>query len=42
MSKHVELKNHLREIFYFRLRLAVGIGFVLTLMAILLMRFFYL
>jgi penicillin-binding protein 2 len=42
MSKHVELKNHLREIFYFRLRLAVGIGFVLTLMAILLMRFAYL
>jgi penicillin-binding protein 2 len=42
MNKHVELKNHLREIFYFRLRLAIGVGFVLTLMAILLMRFFYL
>ena len=42
MNKHVELKNHLREIFYFRLRLAVGVGFVLTLMAILLMRFLYL
>ena len=42
MNKHVELKNHQREIFYFRLRLAVSIGFVLALMAILLARFFYL
>ncbi|MFZ3019536.1 MAG: penicillin-binding protein 2 [Gallionella sp.] len=42
MNKHVELKNHLREIFYFRLRLAIGVGFVLTLMAILLLRFLYL
>jgi penicillin-binding protein 2 len=42
MKKHVELKNHQREIFYFRLRLAIGIGFVLTLFAILLLRFFYL
>ncbi|HCI13964.1 MAG: penicillin-binding protein 2 [Gallionellales bacterium GWA2_60_142] len=42
MNKHVELKNHLREIFYFRLRLAIGVGFVLVLMSLLLMRFFYL
>ena len=42
MNKHVELKNHQREIFYFRLRLAISIGFVLTLFAILLLRFFYL
>lgn len=42
MNKHVELKNHQREIFYFRLRLAISIGFVLTLLAILLVRFFYL
>lgn len=42
MNKHVELKNHQREIFYFRLRLAIGIGFVLTLFGILLLRFIYL
>ncbi|BBI98450.1 penicillin-binding protein [Ferrigenium kumadai] len=42
MSKHVELKNHQREIFYFRLRLAISIGFVLTLFGILLVRFIYL
>ncbi|MDP2852446.1 MAG: penicillin-binding protein 2, partial [Gallionella sp.] len=42
MAKHVELKNHQREIFYFRLRLAVSIGFVLVLLAILLVRFVYL
>ncbi len=42
MNKHVELKNHQREIFYFRLRLAISIGFVLVLMTILLLRFFYL
>jgi penicillin-binding protein 2 len=42
MAKHVEIKNHQREIFYFRLRLVVSIGFVLTLLAILLMRFIYL
>lgn len=42
MNKSVELKNHLREIFYFRLRLAVGIGFVLMLMVSLLARFIYL
>ncbi|HEU0220437.1 MAG TPA: penicillin-binding protein 2 [Gallionella sp.] len=42
MNKHVELKNHQREIFYFRLRLAISIGFVLLLLSILLVRFFYL
>ncbi|MDO8811451.1 MAG: penicillin-binding protein 2 [Gallionella sp.] len=42
MSKRVELKNHQREIFYFRLRLAVSIGFVLVLMGILLARLVYL
>ena len=42
MSKHVELKNHQREIFYFRLRLVISIGFVLVLLAILLVRFVYL
>lgn len=42
MSKQVELKNHQREIFNFRFRLAISIGFVLLLLAILLLRFFYL
>ncbi|MBI3223205.1 MAG: penicillin-binding protein 2 [Nitrosomonadales bacterium] len=42
MNKSVELKNHQREIFYFRLRLAISIGFVLVLLAILLTRFLYL
>jgi penicillin-binding protein 2 len=42
MNKHAELKNHQREIFYFRLRLAVSIGFVLVLMGILLARLVYL
>ena len=42
MKRHVELKNHLREIFHFRLRLAVSIGFTMLLMAILLLRFAYL
>jgi penicillin-binding protein 2 len=42
MKRHVELKNHLREIFHFRLRLAVSIGFTLVLLAILLLRFMYL
>lgn len=42
MNKSVELKNHQREIFYFRLRLAISIGFVLMLLAILLARFIYL
>jgi penicillin-binding protein 2 len=42
MNKHVELKDHQREIYYFRLRLAISIGFALVLMTILLVRFFYL
>jgi penicillin-binding protein 2 len=42
MKRHVELKNHLREIFHFRLRLAVSIGFTMLLLAILLLRFLYL
>ncbi|MDZ4200675.1 MAG: penicillin-binding protein 2 [Gallionella sp.] len=40
--KHVELKNHQRELFYFRLRLAISVGFVLVLFGILLIRFSYL
>ena len=42
MKRHVELKNHLREIFHFRLRLAVSIGFTLVLLAVLVLRFVYL
>jgi len=42
MNKRVEFKNHLREIFHFQLRLVVGIVFVSVLLAILLLRFFYL
>jgi penicillin-binding protein 2 len=42
MKKHVEFKNHQREIFHFQFRLVVGIGFVSVLLAILLLRFFYL
>jgi penicillin-binding protein 2 len=42
MKQHVELKNHQREIFYFRLRLMLSIGFVLILLLILLLRFIYL
>jgi penicillin-binding protein 2 len=42
MKKFVEFKNHQREIYHFQLRLVVSIGFVLVLLAILLVRFFYL
>jgi len=42
MKKQVEFKNHQREIFHFQLRLVVSIGFVLVLLAILLVRFGYL
>jgi penicillin-binding protein 2 len=42
MNKHVELKNHQREIFHFRLRLVISIVFVLVLLGILLTRFIYL
>jgi len=39
---HIELKNHQRELYYFRLRLALSLGFVLLLMTVLLVRFVYL
>ena len=42
MKHHVEFKNHQREIFHFQLRLVVSIGFVLVLLAVLLLRFIYL
>lgn len=42
MKKPVEFKNHQREIFHFRLRLVVSIGFVLVLLALLVLRFLYL
>ncbi len=42
MNRRVELKNHLREIFHFRLRLAVGFVFALTLLVIVLGRLIYL
>ncbi len=42
MKHHVELKNHQREIYYFRLRLVLSLGFVLVLLLILLARFVYL
>ncbi len=40
--RQVELRDHQREIFNFRLRLAISIGFVLLLISILLLRFLYL
>ena len=42
MSKRVELKNHQQEIFNFRLRLFISIGFALLLLCTLLARFVYL
>ena len=42
MKGRVELKNTQREIYYFRLRLALSLGFVLLLLFILLARFVYL
>jgi penicillin-binding protein 2 len=42
MSRHVELKNHQREIYYFRLRLMLSLGFVLFMLFALLLRFVYL
>jgi penicillin-binding protein 2 len=42
MKRHVELKNHQREIYYFRLRLVLSLGFVAVMLFILLLRFFYL
>jgi penicillin-binding protein 2 len=42
MKSRVELKNTQREIYYFRLRLMLSIGFVLVLLFLLLTRFVYL
>ncbi|ADE10381.1 penicillin-binding protein 2 [Sideroxydans lithotrophicus] len=42
MNRYVELKNHQREIYYFRLRLVLSLGFVAVMLLILLLRFFYL
>ncbi len=42
MNRHIELKNHQREIYYFRLRLVLSLGFVAVMLLILLGRFFYL
>ncbi|HEY6094475.1 MAG TPA: penicillin-binding protein 2 [Gallionellaceae bacterium] len=42
MNRHVELKNHQREIYFFRLRLLLSLGFVVVLLLILLSRFVYL
>ena len=39
---HKELKNHQREIYFFQLRLIIGLAFVLVLLLILLSRLFYL
>lgn len=42
MNHYVELKNHQREIYYFRLRLILSLGFVGLMLLVLLLRFFYL
>ena len=42
MTRHIEFKDTQREIHYFRLRLALSLGFVLLLLLILLARFVYL
>jgi penicillin-binding protein 2 len=42
MNRTVELRNHLRELRNFRLRLIISAGFVLVLLLLLLMRFYYL
>jgi len=42
MNNRVELRNHQRELYYFRLRLAIAAGFVLLLFFLLFIRFFYL
>ncbi len=42
MKRHVELKNTQREIYYFRLRLVLSLGFVLVMLLTLLARFVYL
>ncbi len=42
MIRKIELKDHQREIYFFRLRLFLSLGFVAVLLIILLLRFFYL
>ncbi len=42
MNRRVEFKNVQREIYHFRLRLALSLGFVLVMLSILLARFVYL
>jgi penicillin-binding protein 2 len=42
MNRSVELRDHQRELYYFKLRLAVGAGFVLFFFFLLFIRFFYL
>ncbi|KAF0202351.1 MAG: penicillin-binding protein [Gallionellaceae bacterium] len=42
MKRHVELKNHQREIYYFRFRLMLSLSLVLVMLLILLARFIYL
>ncbi|MBK8570263.1 MAG: penicillin-binding protein 2 [Nitrosomonadales bacterium] len=42
MKRHIEFKDTQREIHYFRVRLALSLGFVLLLLSILLARFVYL
>lgn len=42
MKRHIEFKNTQREIYYFRLRLALSLGFVLVLLSTLLARLVYL
>ncbi len=42
MTRKIELKDHQREIYFFRLRLFLSIGFTAAMLFILLLRFFYL
>jgi penicillin-binding protein 2 len=42
MKRLAEIRNHQREIYFFRLRLAISVAFVALLLLILLGRFFYL
>ncbi|MFH0934996.1 MAG: penicillin-binding protein 2 [Pseudomonadota bacterium] len=42
MNRNIELKNHQREIYYFRLRLVLSLVVVAVMLLLLLARFFYL
>src|SRR5574340_1585191 len=42
MNYGIELRNHLRELRHFHIRLAIAAGFVVLLFCLLLARFFYL